>query len=388
MKPLSKRILSVKPSPTIALNSRATALAKEGKPVISFAVGEPDFSTPSIVVDQAIQSLKAGKTKYGAAGGGIDLRQSISKKLKAENSLDFAPEQIVVGIGAKEILFHLMLSLLNEGDEVIIPSPYWVSYADQVIAAGGKPVALPLPEGFPAKGFDVSLIEKHATSRTVAVLINSPNNPTGYTFSKEELQALGKLLEKKDWWIISDEIYEYLAFERPHDSLLHLFPSLKDRFFYVNGFSKSFAMTGWRVGYVAGPKEAVDLVRSLQSHSSTSLPPFIEDAAIVAIQAGRALVEKEIQALNLRRKSAIEKVAKIPGLALVSPHGAFYLFIDIRSKFKSSMQFCEDLLNQHHVVTVPGEAFGAPGFFRMSYAVSESKLLEGLDRIQKFWMSK
>lgn len=385
MKPLSKRMLAVKASPTIAMNSRAQALAKEGKPVISFAVGEPDFPTPKVIVDKAIESLKAGRTKYGAAGGGPDLRAAISKKLKIENNLEFAPENIVVGIGAKEILFHLMLALLNEGDEVLIPSPYWVSYADQVVAAGGKPVALPLPDGFPANGFDVSLIEKHASSKTVAILLNSPNNPTGYTYSESELKSIGEVLRQKDWWIISDEIYEYLAFERPHFSLLNLFPELKDRFFYVNGFSKSFAMTGWRVGYVAGPKEAVAVVRSLQSHSSTCLPAFIEDAAIVAIQGGKALVQKELAELNARRKLAISKINQIPGLGVVAPHGAFYLFCDVRKKTNDSIQFCEALLVQKLVVTVPGEAFGAPGFFRMSYAVSESKLLEGIQRIAELW---
>lgn len=385
MRPLSSRMLRVQPSPTIIMNSRAAALAREGKPVISFAVGEPDFATPKPIVDRAIEGLKAGHTKYGAAGGGIDLRNAIAAKLKKENKLDYAPEQIVVGIGAKEILFHLMLTLLNEGDEVIIPSPYWVSYADQVIAAGGKPVVLPLPEGFPEKGFDVSLIEKYATKRTVALLLNSPNNPTGYTFSESELKDLGKLLKTKDWWIISDEIYEYLAFERPHYSLLNLFPELKDRFFYINGFSKSFAMTGWRVGYVCGPKEPVAIVRSLQSHSSTCLPGFIEDAAITAIQGGRALVEKELGELNIRRQLAVSEISQISGIKVGAPHGAFYLFCDVRGKTQDSLQFCEGLLLEKYVVTVPGEAFGAPGFFRMSYAVTEKKLIEGIRRIAEFW---
>lgn len=385
MRPLSSRMLAVKPSPTIVMNSRAAALAREGKPVISFAVGEPDFPTPKPIVERAIEGLKAGHTKYGAAGGGPDLRGAIAQKLKRENKLEYAPEQIVVGIGAKEILFHLMLTLLNEGDEVIIPAPYWVSYADQVIAAGGKPVVLPLPEGFPETGFDVELIELHATPKTVAILLNSPNNPTGYTFSETELKDLGKLLKKKDWWIISDEIYEYLAFERPHYSLLNLFPELKDRFFYVNGFSKSFAMTGWRVGYVAGPKEPIGIVRSLQSHSSTCLPGFIEDAAIVAIQGGRDLVDHELETLNARRKLAVKEISKISGLKVGAPHGAFYLFCDVRAKAQDSMKFCEGLLLEKHVVTVPGEAFGAPGFFRMSYAVSDQKLIEGISRIADYF---
>jgi len=387
LRTLSKKILAVKSSPTIALNSKAAQLLKEGKPVISFAVGEPDFQTPQKIVDQAIAGLKAGHTKYGAAGGGPVLRKAIADKLKRENHLEFTPEQIVVGIGAKEILFHVMLTLLNEGDEVLIPSPYWVSYADQIVAAGGIPIQLPLPKNFPDQGFDVELIEKYATKKTTAIILNSPNNPTGYVFSKDELNSLGKILSQKDWWIVSDEIYEYLAFDRPHFSLLELFPDLKDRFLYVNGFSKSFAMTGWRVGYVAGPLEVMKLVRSLQSHSSTCLPPFIEEAAVLAIQSGHDLVAHELEILNTRRKLAFDLLKKVSGIQVAEPMGAFYLFADVRAKWASSLSFCEELLNQKSVVVVPGEAFGAPGFFRLSYAVSDAQLREGISRIEQFWSS-
>jgi aspartate aminotransferase len=393
-RPLSKKILGVKPSPTVTLNAKAAAMIKEGLPVLSFAVGEPHFPTPQIVVDQAIESLRAGRTKYGAAGGGPELRKAIAAKLERENRVKFAPEQVVVGIGAKEILFHLMLSLLNEGDEVLLPAPFWVSYADQVIAAGAVPVIVPVPASFPGNPLDIAEIEKYATPRTVAIVINSPNNPSGYVLNEKKLHEVGEWLLKKDWWVISDEIYEYLSFDTPQKSLLELFPTLRERFILINGLSKSFSMTGWRVGYGVGPQPVMNLVKSLQSHSSTCLPMFIEDAAVVAVEKGRPLVEKELTEMNSLRKVAIAEFGKIAGLPFVEPQGAFYVFLDFRpflaksagkfpGKFKDTMAICEWLLTEHHVALVPGEAFGSPGFIRFSYAVSENKLREGISRIQR-----
>jgi len=389
--PLSERILKVKPSPTVSLNARAAEMTRAGKPVVSLAVGETDFQTPQVIVDAAIASLNRGRTKYGAAGGGPELRKSIADKLQRENKVSFSADQIVVGIGAKEILFHLMLSLLNEGDEVLIPAPYWVSYSDQVTAAGGIPVVVPMPQDFAKKPIQVKLIEQYATSKTVAIILNSPNNPSGYVLSESDLRELGAMLCKKNWWIIADEIYEYLAFAKPHLSLLQLFPELSDRYILINGFSKGFAMTGWRVGYGAGPKPVMKLVQSLQSHSSTCLPAFIEDAAIVAIQKGFPLVQAQIQHLDRRRKLAIEELGKIPGIRFNEPEGAFYVFLDLREvldpgngkKSLSSFEFAEMLLSEFYLAAVPGEAFGAPGFLRLSYAVSESNLVEGAQRIKK-----
>ncbi|MFZ9595539.1 MAG: pyridoxal phosphate-dependent aminotransferase [Bdellovibrionia bacterium] len=387
-RPLSKKILAVQPSLTVALNSKANQMMKEGLPVLSFAVGEPHFNTPQIVVQAAIEALNQGKTKYGVPGGGLALRQAICAKLRSENHLEFSDQQIVVGIGAKEILFHLMLSLLNEGDEVLIPAPYWVSYADQVIAAGGVPVVIPLPEGFPKTTLDLALIERFASPKTVAILLNSPNNPVGYVYSKSELVALGNYLKTKDWWVVCDEIYEYLCFDQPHISLLEVFPELKDRLILINGLSKSFSMTGWRVGYGAGPESVMKLVRSLQSHSSTCLPGFIEEAARVAIQGGRMLMKTEIEALNQLREKAAVEFAKIPEVQFASPQGAFYFFLDFRKilaekrgGMTTSFELAQWFLEKHHVALVPGEAFGAPGFIRFSYAVSESILLKGIHRM-------
>jgi aspartate aminotransferase len=386
---LSRRILSVNPSPTLALNAKAAAMTKAGQHVLSFAVGEPDYATPHEVVEQAITSLRAGRTRYGAAGGGPEIREAISRKLSQENKLTVPPEQIVVGIGAKEILFHTFLTILNDGDEVIIPSPYWVSYGDQIKAAGGKCVELPLPRSLDQCPVSVEAIKAAATPRTVAFCLNSPNNPAGYVLKEKDLRELGQFLLTTDWWIVSDEIYEYMAFDAPHISLLTLFPELAPRFILINGLSKSFAMTGWRVGWGAGPLPVMKLVRSLQSHSSTCLPMFIEDAALVALAAGPGLMKREISVLKSRRDLAAKLMEEVPGISFFRPEGAFYIFIDVREGLtrarslpaRTSMALSEWLLVEHKLAFVPGEAFGAPGFLRMSYATSEDTIRQGTARL-------
>ena len=384
---LSRRILAVKSSPTVALNGKVKALVKEGINVLNFGVGEPDFSTPASIVNAGIKALEAGRTKYGPAGGSPELRAAISNKLEQENRLKFPADRIVVGIGAKEILFHCFLALLNEGDEVLVPSPYWVSYPDQIIAAGGKPILLPLPEDIAKTPLRIEDLERYATPRTVGIVLNSPNNPAGYMFEEQFLRELGAYLVQKPWWVISDEIYEYLAFDRPHYSLLEYYPQLAERFLYVNGLSKSFAMTGWRVGYVAGPESAMKLVRDLQSHSSTCLPPFVEDAAIFALSKGKPLVEKEIVILQNRPDLAMQALNRLPRIRYVQPHGAFYIFIDVRealqgkNQVKDAYGLSDYLLTKHHVAMVPGEGFGAPGFLRMSYATDEASISEGITRL-------
>lgn len=388
MADLSRRILNVKSSPTMALNTKAKALAKDGIKVLNFSVGEPDFRTPESVVAKGIEALKAGKTKYGPAGGSPEFRKAIAEKLQRDNQLAYAPDDIVVGIGAKEILFHVFMAILNEGDEVIVPSPYWVSYPDQIIACGAKPVCLPCPDDI-AKGLSVGDVKRHASSRTTAIVLNSPNNPAGYMFDDQTLKELGEFLKTNDWWIVSDEIYEYMAFDRPHKSLLQTYPELKDRFILVNGMSKGFAMTGWRVGYCAGPTRVMKMVRDLQSHSSTCLPPFIEEAATVAINAGKDLLRKEIGTLKDRRDLAVSLIKGMKGVKYAQPHGAFYVFIDVRDALRGAkekldtFQLSDRLLMKQHIALVPGEAFGAPGFLRLSYATDEASIKEGLARLGK-----
>jgi aspartate aminotransferase len=378
----SRRILSVQPSPTLALNAKAMQLKKQGHRVLNFAVGEPDYPTAPIVVDRAIESLKAGRTKYTPAGGGPELRQAIADKLLRDNGLTYNVNQIVVGAGAKEVLFHTFLSLLNDGDEVLLTAPYWVSYGDQIRAAGGVPVTVPIPDhgGFPS----LETIEKYASARTKAFVFNSPNNPAGYVLNEKELKTLGQYLHSKSWWVISDEIYEYMSFDVPHTSLVKVCPELTSKFVLVNGLSKAFAMTGWRVGYCAAPTDLATMVRSLQSHSSTCIPGFIEDASVVALKAGRPLMAKDIERLQARRDLAINYMRQLGGLKFLVPQGAYYIFIDIREHLKNgetSLQFSDRLLTEHYLALAPGEAFGAPGFLRISYAIDDATITEGIQRL-------
>ncbi len=376
----SNRISSLKPSPTIALNNEAKAMIAKGIKVTNMAVGEPDFATPRPIIDKAIASLQAGKTKYGAPGGGLPLRQAIVEKLKRDNQLTYDPEQIVAGIGAKEILFHIFMALINEGDEVIIPAPYWVSYTSQVEAMGGKAVVIPPADLLAGKRIDVAAVRAAITPRTKALVLNSPNNPAGFVYSEHELRELAALLIDTPLWVITDEIYEYMSFVRPHQSLLNIEPRLADRLILVNGMSKGFAMTGWRVGYMAGPATIAKLVRNLQSQSSTCIPPFIEDAASFALQQGASLLQEDLRILKSRRELALRQLRSIPQLDFVEPEGAFYIFLDVRRLLQqaktlsepTSMQLCQLLLQKYHLAVVPGEDFGMPGFLRMSYAAHES----------------
>lgn len=380
----SRRILSVQPSPTLALNAKAVQLSKQGFKVLNFAVGEPDYPTPSIVVDRAIESLRAGRTRYTPAGGGPELRQAIADKLQKDNGLTFNPSQIVVGAGAKEILFHTFLSLVNDGDEVILTAPCWVSYADQIRAAGGIPVIIPVPEN--GRIPSTAEIAKYASPKTKVFVFNSPNNPAGYILNESELKELGTFLSKQGWWVISDEIYEYMSFDIPHQSLLKVCPELTEKFVLINGMSKAFAMTGWRVGYCAAPQELATMVRSLQSHSSTCVPGFIEDASVVALKAGHPLMTEDIAKLRHRRDIATKLMNDLGGFKYFYPQGAYYIFIDIRPHLRdgdTSLKFSDRLLQEHHLALAPGEAFGSPGFLRLSYATDEITIKDGIQRLHK-----
>jgi len=386
---LSKRISQLQASPTVALNMKAKELAEQGHKVINFSVGEPDFPTPKPIVETAIAALNQGKTKYGAAGGGLPLRKAVCQKLEKDNHLSYQPGQIVVGIGAKEILFHLALALINEGDEVLIPAPYWVSYTEHVIAAGGKPVVIPFPRDHKGPRLTPDMIQPYVTPRTKAIILTSPNNPAGYVIPEAELRQLGLYLEDKPWWIIADEIYEYMSYDFPAVSLATLCPKLKDRYILVNGLSKGFAMTGWRVGYMAGPNKVAEMVRTLQTQSSTCLPPFIEEAALTALSLGVDAMKDKMGILKARRDMAVQLLREMPGVDMMPPNGAFYVLIDIRKVLAKSPLYANDnslafsakLLEAHHVAMVPGEAFGAPGFLRLSYAVADEQLREGLKRL-------
>lgn len=384
---LSRHITSLSPSPTISLNTKAKALRDSGKDVINFSVGEPDFDTPAVIVEAGISGLQEGLTRYGPAGGGPALRKAITDKLARENGLSYQPENIVVGIGAKELLFHIFLAILNEGDEAILFSPAWVSYKEQIKAAGATPVFIP----FADIDDQIAALDQHITSKTKAVVLCSPSNPSGAVLTSAQLQKLADKLVQRDIWVISDEIYEYMVFEQEHQSILNVCEQLKDRTILVNGLSKGFAMTGWRVGYIAACDEVAKLVRRLQGHSSTCLPPFIEKAAVVAVQQGKQLMADAILDLKERRDFVIKLAKQVPAISWVEPQGAFYLFVDIRrlleqsrrNDVRTSLEFSEYLLETFQVAAVPGEAFDCPGFIRFSYATSRETIADGFDRFKK-----
>jgi aspartate aminotransferase len=391
---LSKRILQIQPSPTLVLNSKANNLKKQGHKILNFAVGEPDYPTAGIVVEKAIESLRKGRTKYTSAGGSIELREAIAQKLTRDNQMSYTADDIVCGIGAKEVLFHSFMSLLNDGDEVLLTAPCWVSYCDQIKGCGAVPVVVPFDKKQWHKDkvpFTLDQLEKHASEKTKIFVLNSPNNPSGYVLSRAQLEELGAYLRKKDWWIISDEIYEYMAFDRPHLSLVQVCPDLKDRFLLIHGFSKGFAMTGWRVGYMAGPKSVTPTVRALQSQSSTCLPAFIEDAATLAMSFGSKLMEKDVEKLKVRREIAIDAMNRLGGFEYIRPEGAYYILIDVEKYLKpgeSTIAFSEMLLEKFHLAMAPGEAFGVPGWIRLSYATDEQTIRAGIERLNEAFISR
>lgn len=386
---VSKRILSLSPSATLSLNTKARELSRQGRKIINAAVGEPNFSTPEIIVESAIEELRKGNTKYGPAGGSLELRTAISDKLKRDNNLSYDPSEICVGSGAKEVLFHAFLALLNEGDEVLLPAPYWVSYEEQIKAAGAKAVLVPPPKPFKSPYLTPADLEKLVTAKTKAIVLCSPHNPCGFTLSRDELKSLGSYLASKDWWIISDEIYEYLSFDAPHVSILNTTPELKEKTLLINGLSKGFAMTGWRVGYAAGPKKIIDLLVTLHGHSSTCLPPFIEKAATKALNFGRSLMQEHLETLKKRRDYALSLAKEIPDIEVIHPSGAFYLFLDLQKALERSsyqgntLKFCDYLLEKLSLACVPGEAFGLPGYVRFSYGICEEDIKEGLTSLKQ-----
>lgn len=382
---ISPRVEAIQASATVVVNQKAQKLRQQGFEILNFTVGESDFPTPAPVIDATIQALKDGRTKYGSPGGGGALLEAFCKKLQRENRLDYQVDEVVAGCGAKELIFHCLLATISEGDEVILQAPYWPSYISQIKAAGGKPVII--PHSLPEQNLTVESLEKYSSPRTKGILFNTPHNPTGYVFGESELKALGAYLKAKPWWIFSDEIYEYLCFSQPHLSLLNTTPELRDRVAVITGLSKGFSMTGYRVGLMAGPKELVGAVRKLQTHSTTCLPGFIEEAATFALDQGVTLVRENLEILKDRHRVAVKLAEELPGVDFVTPGGAFYIYLDLRSWLaetrlgneRSSLEFCEKLLDQHKMAVVPGEAFGTPGFVRMSFAQEEKLLNHGFE---------
>ena len=383
---LSKRIQALSPSMTIAISTLASELKAEGKDILSFSAGEPDFDTPAAIKDAAIQALDEGFTKYTPVAGIPELLDAISTKLQRDNGLRYDRSQIIASNGAKQSLFNLTQTLIDKGDEVIIPAPYWVTYPELVKYAGGKPVIIHTDD---RSGFKITAhqLEAAITPRTKMLILTTPSNPTGSIYSKTELEALAQVLKGTNVIVVSDEMYEKLLFnDTSFTSVASIDEDMYQRTITVNGLSKSVAMTGWRFGYLASASKAlVSKMNALQSQSTSNVNSITQKAAIVALNGE---VDDEIetmrQAFESRAKEAAELINEIEGLSVRKPDGAFYLFVNITAITGDSMKFCKDLLAEYGVAVVPGIAFGSDGYFRFSFATDIVTIREGIRRIAKF----
>lgn len=389
---ISDRANQIEPSITMAVTALANKLKAEGKNILSFSAGEPDFDTPELVKAAAVEALKAGKTKYTPASGITELKQAVCKKLKEDQQLDYRPEHIVISCGAKHSIYNVFLAVLNPGDEVIIPTPYWVSYPYQVRMCGGVPVML---ETTDEAGFKVTPAQLKAaiTSKTKVFVLNSPSNPTGAVYTKKELEDLANILLQHEIIVISDEIYEKLTYDLPHVSIASLGAKIKDRTVVVNGVSKAYSMTGWRIGYTASTRELAEAMDNLQSHATSNPTSIAQWASLEALRKAEPDVQAMKKEFDARRKVMIKGLNRIPGLTCLEPQGAFYAFPKITAFFgkkagsktiTSSVDFCQYLLEDTLVACVPGSGFGADDYIRLSYAASMNAITEGLQRIDKW----
>jgi len=389
---LAKRIQSIQPSPTLAISAKAKALKAQGLPVIDLGVGEPDFDTPQKIKESAIQAIHEGWTKYTPSGGLPELKKAICDKLRRENDVEYEPSQILVSCGAKHSLFNICQALFEDGDEVIIPAPYWVSYVDQVIFHGAVPVILPtrIEDQFLLSPLE---LEKHIRPNTRALIINTPSNPTGAAYPKNNLEAIAEIALRHQLLIISDEIYEKITYEGfQHVSFSSLGSEIKGQTLLVNGVSKSFAMTGWRIGYTAGPQEIIQAMDNIQSQSTSNPTSISQKAAITALQGGSEDLKEMVKEFDRRRRFGVEFLNKINGVVCFSPLGAFYLFPDVseffgrsfqKKKMENSTDLVQFLLEDAQIALVPGEVFGAPKHIRISYATSLENLKEALERLKQ-----
>ncbi len=379
---LSSMVRRIKESATMKTLEKAKEVEKKGIKVIYLSVGEPDFDTPKNVIEAAFNAMKSGFTHYTSSKGILELREAISEKFKEDNGLDYSPENIIVTPGSKFAVFEAVMSLVEDGDEVIIPAPYWVSYKEIVKAAGGKLKAVPTKEDF---SLDIESIANSIGSRTKVLILNTPNNPTGAVYDEKSLRELAEILSEKKVYVISDEIYEKLIYEGRHISIASM-DGMKDLTIVVNGFSKAYAMTGWRLGYAAGPKEIISAMNKIQQHSVSCAPAFIQKAAITALKSTSEFVREMVEEFRRRRDFIVERLSKIPSFDLVKPKGAFYVFPDISRTGMSSSQVAEAMLYKAGVLITPGRAFGGyDNNIRISFANSLENIKEAMNRIEKLF---
>ena len=387
---ISNNLKRIKPSPTIAVTTKAREMRASGKDVIGLGAGEPDFDTPDNVKEAAIEAIKKGDTKYTAVDGTPDLKKAIVEKFKRENNLNYTTDQITVGTGGKQVIYNTFMATLNKGDEVIIPAPFWVSYPDMVLLAGGTPKIIKCEE---KDGFKLSAkkLEKAISKKTKWLILNSPSNPTGAGYTKKEIEDLSKvLLKHKKIFILSDDIYEHIRYEGFNFFTIAQISKLKERTLTMNGVSKSYAMTGWRIGYAAGPKEIINAIRKIQSQSTSNPSSISQAAAVEALNGQQNFIKERADAFKERRDFVVSSLNNIKGINCLTPNGAFYVFpsckglLNKKTKLKTDTEFVQKLLEKSMVAVVQGSAFGLDGYFRISYATSMENLKKAITRIKDF----
>ena len=394
---VSNNLKRIKPSPTMAVTQKAKELKASGKDIIGLGAGEPDFDTPDNIKQAAIKAINDGDTKYTAVDGTPALKKAIIKKFKEENNLDYQIDQITVGTGGKQVIYNAMMATLNEGDEVIIPAPYWVSYPDIVLLAGGTPIILECNE---KQGFKInpSELEKSITKKTKWIILNSPSNPTGACYSKEEIQEIGKVLEKHPHvFILSDDIYEHVTYGNFKFFTIAQIDNLKERVLTMNGVSKAYSMTGWRIGYAAGPIDIIKAIAKIQSQSTSNPSSISQAAAVEALNGVQDFIKDRAISFQERRDFVVKTLNKIEGIECLNPDGAFYVFPSCKGligkkdskgkEIKKDIDFVQSLLENNGIAVVQGSAFGLEGFFRISYATSMENLKMALEKITSFCKS-
>jgi aspartate aminotransferase len=381
---ISARAAQLTPSLTLSIDSKAKAMKAEGIDICGFGAGEPDFDTPEHIKEAAIAALQAGFTKYTPSSGLPELRQAISEKFAADNGLEYRPTQVIVGCGAKHSCYNAILATCERGDEVIIPAPYWVSYPDMVRLAGAEPVIVQTNERNAWK-MTAEDFENAMTPRTKMVIINSPGNPSGMVYTREELEAIVNVATEEDIYILSDEIYEKLVYDQAeHISIASLSKEAYDLTITVSGFSKSYAMTGWRLGYMGAPDPVAKAVDSIQSHSTSNPCSFAQKGAIAALKGDQQPLRDMHDEFDMRRPYMFDRISKIPHITAVKPQGAFYVLVNVSQLGLTSQNFADRLLSKANVAVVPGAAFGDDRTVRLSYATSIDVIKKGLDRFQDF----
>lgn len=389
---ISEKAKQISPSPTLAISAKAKQMQAEGIDVVNFGAGEPDFDTPQHIKDAAVESLAKGFTKYTPTAGTIELRKAICEKLNAENGLEYKPSEIIVSLGAKHSIYNAVLATINPGDEVIVPAPYWVSYPEIVKMADGKMVVIDTDE---STGFTVPIDRLRAavTPRTRMLILNSPSNPTGGVYDRKQIEQIAELAVEKGFYVLSDEIYEKIIYDgREHVSIASLGETIKKLTITVNGFSKAFSMTGWRLGYVAAEQELVDAMEAIQSHSASNLVSFTQPAAVAALTGPQNVVTDMVAEFDKRRKYIVSRLNAIDGISCATPGGAFYVFPNVSGLYgrrfrgkqiANSDDFADFALAEAKIAIVAGSGFGADNYARISYATSMANIEKGMDCLQE-----